>query len=350
LLLPQKNPRNKLCCLFMIQVKKEGIILKQGNVDFETEGVLNPAIIKVGDEVEMFYRAIRTGNFSTIGCCKLDTPLTVKDRQAVPLLSPQFEYERHGMEDPRIVEIDGLYYLTYVAFDGIRALGALATSKDLRNFDRHGIIVPQLKCSEFDDLARVNAGIIERYRADYADPDEIIMDKDVVFFPRRINGDLLFLHRIKPDIQLVRIKSLDDLTPGFWKDYVTHLADNILLTSKYPHELSYVGGGCPPVETDQGWLLIYHGVKCVDNAYKYFVCAALLDLDDPRKEIARLPYPLFKPDQDYETSGDVDNVCFPTGTLLIDDTLYIYYGAGDDVIACASVSLEGLVAELLAHT
>ncbi|HSU27851.1 MAG TPA: hypothetical protein VLJ68_05680, partial [Chitinophagaceae bacterium] len=94
-------------------------------------------------------------------------------------------------------------------------------------------------------------------------------------------------------------------------------------------------------------LLIYHGVHDTVKGYIYSACAALLDLEDPQKEIARLPYALFKPEFDWELKGEVNNVCFPTGTILIDDTLYIYYGAADEQIAYASVSLSGLVSELL---
>ncbi|MES2375325.1 MAG: pesticidal protein Cry7Aa [Bacteroidota bacterium] len=333
----------------MITVKKEGVVLSTSDLDFENEGVLNPAIIRIGNNVHFFYRAVSKGNLSAIGYCKLDGPLTVIERLSAPFLSPEFEYEKHGMEDPRIVKIDDIYYLSYVAFDGNDALGAVATSSDLRHFEKQGIIVPQLKCSEFDDLAKNNTDIIERYRNDYSAPDTIIMDKDVMFYPRRINGKLAFIHRIKPDMQLVMIKSLADLTYDFWDNYVYNLEENILLTPKYLHEINYVGGGCPPVETEDGWLIIYHGVQHFDTGYQYSACAALFDLDDPRKEISRLPYPLFKPDQKYEINGDVDNVCFPTGTALFDDTLYIYYGAGDEVIACASVSLSGLVDELMTY-
>ncbi|MBC7398390.1 MAG: pesticidal protein Cry7Aa [Mucilaginibacter sp.] len=334
----------------MITVKKEGVVLSTSNLDFENEGVLNPAVIREGENVHLFYRAVRKGNFSTIGYCKLDGPLTIAERSPTPFLSPEFEYEKHGMEDPRIVKIADTYYLSYIAFNGNDALGAVATSTDLQHFEKQGIIVPHLKCGEFDDLAKSNADIIERYRKEYFAPDMIIMDKDVMFFPRRINGKLSFLHRIKPDIQLVMVDRLDELTDDFWENYVSNIKENILLTPKYLHEISYVGGGCPPVETEHGWLIIYHGVQHFDTGYEYSACAALFDLDDPRKEIARLPYPLFKPDQEYELAGDVDNVCFPTGTVMFNDTLYIYYGAGDEVIACASVNLPGLVDELLSYT
>jgi hypothetical protein len=77
-----------------------------------------------------------------------------------------------------------------------------------------------------------------------------------------------------------------------------------------------VGGGCPPIETEMGWLLIYHGVHDTVNGYVYTACACLLDLDNPNKEIARLPYPLFGPELEWELKGVVNNVCFPTGTWI----------------------------------
>ena len=330
----------------MIEIKKEGIILKQTKLDFENDSVLNPAVIREGNTIHLFYRAVRKGNYSSIGYCKLDTPLTVKERNDAPVLSPDFEYESHGMEDPRIVDIDGLYYLTYIAFNGTNALGALATSKDLLRFKKHGIIVPQIKYDDFDRLTKGNCDLNEKYLRYNRDAD-LLADKDVVFFPRKINDKLTFLHRIKPDIQIVAINNLEELTKEFWENYFLHFDEYIVLSPKYSHEISYVGGGCPPIETEHGWLLIYHGVKDAIKGYEYSCCAALLELDDPKKEIARLTYPLFKPELDYELKGDVDDVCFPTGAVLEDDTLYIYYGAADELIACASVSLSGLLEELL---
>jgi predicted GH43/DUF377 family glycosyl hydrolase len=125
-----------------------------------------------------------------------------------------------------------------------------------------------------------------------------------------------------------------------------HLDDRIVLTPKFKHEVSYVGAGCPPIETKFGWLLIYHGVYDTIKGYVYSACAALLDLDNPVKELARLPYPLFEPKEPWELKGEVNNVCFPTGSVVFDDTLYIYYGAADERIACVSVCLSALLNEL----
>src|SRR5947207_524227 len=110
----------------MLVVKKEGVILNKTSFDFENEGVLNPAVIYDGGFIHLFYRAIALGNYSSIGYCRLSDPLTIEKRFEIPLLSPEFDYEIHGVEDPRIVKIGDLFYMTYTAYDGINALGALA--------------------------------------------------------------------------------------------------------------------------------------------------------------------------------------------------------------------------------
>src|ERR1700746_2758119 len=103
----------------MIEVKKEGILLKKTNLDFESEGVLNPAVAMDGNGIHIFYRAVGKGNYSTIGYCKLKEPMLIERRLDKPFLCREFGYESHGIEDPRIAKIDGLYYLTYTAYDGV---------------------------------------------------------------------------------------------------------------------------------------------------------------------------------------------------------------------------------------
>ena len=272
---------------------------------------------------------------------------------------PEFDYESQGVEDPRIVKIDGTYYMTYTGYDGINARGALATSKDLVHFKKQGVIVPPMTYAEFvylvESAGKVNENYYHNHKFYYqeADPEEKILlwDKNVVFFPRRIEGNLVFLHRIRPGIQIVSVKSLKELTAEFWKDYFLHMQDHIVLDPSFEPEADYIGSGCPPIETEHGWLLIYHGVQDTDKGLVYSACAAaLLDINDPSKTIARLPYALFSPEYKWELIGDVNNVVFPTGTALFGDTLFIYYGAADSHIACASVSLSALMAELLTYS
>jgi predicted GH43/DUF377 family glycosyl hydrolase len=336
----------------MIEVKKHGILLEKTLLGFENEGVLNPAVIREGNDVHIFYRAVRIGNYSTIGYCKLQGPLNIKERNDTPVFIPHFDYESQGVEDPRIVKIDDLYYLTYTAYDGVNAHGALATSKDLKHFENQGLIVPLVTFDEFKRLAECSGHVHKKYfrhvRHIKRSKNIFLWDKNVIFFPRRINGKLHFLHRIRPGIQIVAIDNLQELTKEFWEEYLLHFHEHIVLDPKLEaHEASYIGGGCPPIETKDGWVLIYHGVHDTPEGYVYSACAALLDLENPQKEIARLPYPLFSPKHDWELHGVVDFVVFPTGTALFDDMLYVYYGAADEHIASASLSLSALVAELL---
>jgi beta-1,2-mannobiose phosphorylase / 1,2-beta-oligomannan phosphorylase len=338
----------------MLKVKKEGIILEKTAHAFENDGVFNPAAIREGDFVHVFYRAVHKGNYSTIGYAKLKGPLKVVERHDKPLIFPTTSYESQGVEDPRIVKIDGLFYLTYTAYDKVNAMGAVAVSHDLVEFDKRGRITPEITYDQFQFLAQCSGQINEKYLQHFEfyrlsaghGTDVLLWDKNVMFFPRRVNGKLMFLHRVRPGIQIAAVDELSDIGPKFWEHYCLEFSKHVLMDPKYPHEASFIGGGCPPIETEEGWLLIYHGVQDSPNGYIYSACAALLDLDNPYKEIARLKTALFSPTLKWEKEGYVKNVCFPTGAALFGDILYIYYGAADERIAVASVKLSALLSEL----
>ncbi len=338
----------------MVTVKKEGIILRKTRHKFENEGVLNPAVYQEGNKVHMFYRAVRTGNHSTIGYCLFDGPLKVVKRLKKPLLAPVHHFERQSIEDPRIVKIEDTFYLTYTAYNFEYTCGALATTKDLKKFTKHGYITPKLTYKKFTDLALKSPSINPKYFRFYEfyktpakiDIKVFVWDKDVVFFPKKINGKLVFLHRIRPEIQIVSVKNLKEINNTFWIKYVKHFVKHIYLESKYNHESSYIGAGCPPIETKDGWLVIYHGVNDGPKGYIYHACAALFDCKNIRKEIGRLKKPLFSPDRRWEKNGVMRDVVFPTGTALFDDRLYVYYGAADEYIAAASMNLSELLKEL----
>src|SRR5690606_22327683 len=130
-----------------------------------------------------------------------------------------------------------------------------ATSRDLKHFEKQGIIVPQFSYTQFESLTKGGWDIEDRYLG-YCNCDpfireshlnNLIWDKDVMFFPQRINGKLHFLHRIKPDIQLVAVDELSELTTEFWEKYISRLKEHTILFPKYEHEISYIGGGAPPI-------------------------------------------------------------------------------------------------------
>ena len=336
----------------MVEVKKEGVILESTNLEFESQAVLNPACVQEGNTVHMFYRAVKEGNYSSIGYCKLDGPLNVIERSENPVLYPEFDYEKHGVEDPRITVLDGIYYIFYSAYDGKNALAAYATSKDLKHWEKKGVISPRITYNEAEDIFRglklkEKYFFFESYYKDVVGEDVLLWEKDVVLLPEKINGKYALFHRILPDIQIAYFNDFSELTLEYWKDYLRHLSDYVVLESKYWYESRNIGGGCPPIRTDEGWLLIYHAVEDSNKGKTYHVGAALLDIQNPCKVLGHLKEPLFSPEEEWEIKGDVDNVVFPTGTAIFDDRLYIYYGAADKRIAVASVNLRELLDELI---
>ena len=170
----------------MIKVKKEGVILQPTRREFENQAVLNPTCITSGANVKMFYRAVREGNYSSIGYCKLEGPLEVVERYEEPVLSPEYDYESHGIEDPRIVELDGTYYLFYTAYDGKNAVSAYASSKNLVKFEKHGVITPKMSYDEAEDIFRNSKQrlkekyfFFEAYYKDVVGDDVLLWEKDV---------------------------------------------------------------------------------------------------------------------------------------------------------------------------
>ena len=341
----------------MLTIEKLGIILSPTDKEFENNGVLNPGIYQDGNTLHILYRAVKEGNFSTIGYAKTDGPMKIIDRMDHPLIKAEFDYEKQGVEDPRIVKIEGTYYITYTAYDGVNALGALITSNDLIHFEKRGIITPQVNYQQYE--SQVNccnpSKLNPKYHQYYNlfaqiglvnDETRLLRDKDVVLFPRKINGQFVLLHRIWPGIQIVKFDLWEDLTLAFWEEYLANLTDYIILDPKDPYEMNYIGAGCPPLETHNGWLLIYHGVHETTTGKIYHAKVALLHLDKPEIEISRLPYPLFSPTKKWEIEGVVSHTVFPTGYALFDNDLYIYYGAADKHIAVAKVALDELLLEL----
>jgi len=341
----------------MILVEKYGIILSPTDFEFENTGVSNPGVYQDGNTVHIYYRAVEKGNFSTIGYAKTDGPTKIIERYNQPLIKRDFDYEQHGVEDARIVKIEDSYYMTYTAYDGVNTLGALAVSKDLLHFEKKGLITPQINYQDYVrfiqqcDQTKLNPkyyyffnlfaeiGLVD-------DKFRYLRDKDVVFFPRKINGKFAMLHRIWPGIQVVYFDNWEELTISFWEEYLKTLTDFIVIDPKDEFEVNYIGGGGPPIETDDGWLMIYHSVQESPKGKIYHAKAALLHIDKPEIEIARLPYPLFSPTKDWETSGVVNNVVFPTGHALFGDELYLYYGAADKHTAVAKLDITDLLCEL----
>ncbi|GAH71833.1 unnamed protein product [marine sediment metagenome] len=172
-----------------------------------------------------------------------------------------------------------------------------------------------------------------------------IDDRDVILFPETVNGKYITLHRpmqwcgsgydcAYPSIWISVSDTL--LEPGKMK----LLAKNIL-----PWECK-IGGSTPPLKTGQGWLMLYHSVG---RDLIYRVGVMMLDLHDPTRVIARASDFIMEPEYDYETSGFYNGCVFPSGNVVVDGKLYVYYGAGDRVCCVATCPLDDLIRYVMAY-
>lgn len=280
---------------------------------WESQAVLNPGTIQDGNIVHMLYRAVEGNNFSTIGYAKLDREGHILERRTEPVITRTEYYEKQGCEDARIVKFGDTYYIFYTAFDGNSIRECVASTKDFVTFSKHGIIIPK------------------------------ISDKDAMIFPELINNKVVLIHRVEPNIQFAYFDSIENLLRGddrYWKEYLDRLDEFVVMMPQFEWEAKKIGAGPPPIKTEKGWLLIYHGV---DRNLVYRGGAALLDLNNPAKVIARLSQPIIEPERDYEIYGDVPNVVFPEGTAVFGDQLFVYYGGADKVIAMATININELI-------
>ncbi|MFH0942866.1 MAG: pesticidal protein Cry7Aa [Candidatus Beckwithbacteria bacterium] len=341
---------SKIKRIDMLKIKDEGVILEKTNLKFENKAVFNPACIQVNDITHMFYRAVSQNDVSSIGYCQLKDNLVVK-RLKKPILFPEHDWEKMGVEDPRITFLSGTYYLLYTAYDGKNALIAYATSPDLVNFVKQGIISPKISYDEAENIFR-KAKVRERYTMfemfykEKFGKNILLFEKDACLFPKKINHKMALLHRILPGIQIIYFNRFSELTKDHWRDYFKNLGNFIVLDPLFWFENRNVGGGCPPIETKDGWLIIYHAVEDTPLGKIYHACAALLDIKNPLKVLGRLKEPLFSPKTDGEKNGITNNVVFPTGAVVRNNRLYIYYGAADRLIAAKSINLKELLSEL----
>ncbi len=337
----------------MIEIQDLGIILEKSENSFESTGVLNPACIQVDGITHMFYRAIQGQNYSSIGYCQLKDGEVIY-RSKEPILLPEQDYEKSGVEDPRVVLFEGIYYLFYTAYDGKNALLAYAISNQLPNFTKQGLISPK---RSYKDIQQIFSKLTlpekyvwysEHYQESVA-PDVLVWDKDSFIFPERINDKIALVLRIMPGIQIAYFNDFAELKEEYWQKYFSEFSKYIILDPKYWYESRKIGGGCPPIKTADGWLFIYHASEDNPKGRIYHASAALLDLKDPSKVLYRLPNPLFSPGNEWEMASDGTKIVFPTGTVVEGEDLYIYYGAADLRICAKKMKLRDLIDELKQH-
>ena len=218
--------------------------------------------------------------------------------------------------DPRICEIDGRYYLSWV------------------NLTPHGTTIGIAVTDDFETWEQLE---------DATYP----VARNGVLFPRKINGEYVLLvrpcdrgHTPYGDIFIQHSPDLK-----YWGKY------RFVMGPVRNWEMTKVGAGPTPIETDIGWLAFYHGVITSCNGFTYSMGAAILDINDPSKVLHRADSFLLAPHELYETVGDVPNVVFPCAALTDADTgrIAIYYGAADTSVALAFTTVDETVDYILKH-
>ncbi len=228
--------------------------------------------------------------------------------EPAPTLIGHGALESYGIEDSRVSEIDGVFYLTYTGVSPSGMGVCMSSTRDWRTFTNHGMIIPP-------------------------------SNKDCALFPQKVAGNYLCLHRpsnIYIGGHYIWLASSPDLT---------HWGNHTCLAWSRPGmwDGARVGAGAEPIWTERGWLAIYHGA---DEHSRYCLGALLLDLHDPAKVLARSMEPIMEPTMPYEQTGFFGNVVFSNGHLTDGDTVTVYYGAADEVICGAHFSLSEILGTL----
>jgi predicted GH43/DUF377 family glycosyl hydrolase len=283
--------------------------------------VFNPAAVDVGGETVLLARVEALTGISHLTVARSANGVGGWRIDAEPFLAPAegVESEQWGFEDARTVWVEELdaFVITCTSFGPAGPAVYLATTKDFASVDRRGIV---------------------------SNPE----DKNAALLPERVDGMWILLHRptsgfrvTHPGISLSRSRDLRSWSPpevvlqprhGAWWDSLR------------------IGIGPPPLKTEHGWLLVYHGVKEMVGGAIYRAGLALLDLEDPTHVLGRAPDWVFAPQAPYEREGDVPNAIFPCG--MVHDSasgeLRLYYGAADTSICLATAQLDELLDAVLA--
>lgn len=297
-------------------------ILTVADWPYSANSVFNPAAVRLANgETLLLVRVEDRRGISHLSAARSMDGVSnwrIDPSPAVNPRSPEHPEELWGVEDPRVVWIPDLkrYAITYTAYSAGGPGVALALTSDFTSFERYGMVMP---------------------------PE----DKDAALFPRRFGGHWAMIHRPVPA----------GGTAHMWISFSPDLrhwgSHKVLMPAREGGwwDARKVGLGPPPIETPEGWLIIYHGVRQTAAGCLYRLGLALLDLEDPTKLVHRGDEWIFGPAADYERTGDVMDVVFPCGVVLGDDgdALRIYYGGADTTINLATASVRTLLDWLAKH-
>ncbi len=322
------------------------ILTAKSGSGFEDLGTLNPACIYEDGVFYLFYRAAADDDKHTIsiGLAKSTDGVHFTRCFDKPILSPDEDcLDGNGIEDPRVIKMDGWYVMTYAA-------RPYPTGKYWLPKEERTEYVPEdlpeclpkiLHTNESMTFLAVSKDMIHWKKLGKI-TDSRHDDRDVFFFPEKIGGRYVMLSRSQNRVG----ESNGCEKPSIWISYSDDLLEwdnyKLLCKGEQPWEAQKIGGSTPPIKTEKGWLFLYHGVSEGERG-AYAVGAMLLDLNDPEKIIARTKEPIMVPEHDYETSGFYGGCVFPTGAFVVEKTLYVYYGAGDRYCCQATTDIGRLL-------
>ncbi|MCL6516062.1 glycoside hydrolase family 130 protein [Alicyclobacillus sp.] len=294
-----------------VRYEQNPILSPQGD-SWEAKDLFNPTAVVRGDEIYLFYRAEdHAGAGAWNGTSRIGLAISRDgvhfERLPRPVIEPTEPYELPGgCEDPRVVEVEGRYYLTYTAYDGSTARLCLATSEDLIHWHKHGPV--------------------------FQDGPHARWSKSGAIVPGRIGG------------RLVMYFGDTDIWVAFSEDGIHWEAEPEPVIRRNPDPRAFdsllVEPGPTPVLTDEGILLIYNGARRIvhgpDAGKPYYaVGQALFSLEDPARLIRRTHTPVMIPETKEELRGQVDFVVFAEGLVHFQGTWFLYYGMADSHIGVA---------------
>ncbi|OGM06730.1 hypothetical protein A3E15_01690 [Candidatus Woesebacteria bacterium RIFCSPHIGHO2_12_FULL_42_9] len=299
------------------------IISPREGIVWEEKGTFNPAAVYEGGSVHIIYRAASSDNTSRMGFARSQDGFYIVERSHQPVYFPREVFEQksvagggNGCEDPRISRLEGRFYMCYTAHDGKEARATITSISHEDFIDKNWVWEKPLLMTE---------------------PG--VFDKDAAIFPEKINGKYAIFHRPGDSIWLDFVDELS-FGEGKWLKGV-----EVLKPRPDKWDNARVGISSPPIKTSEGWLVLYHGIKDPEHAYK--ASAMLLDLADPTRLRAIYNEPLFEAIAKYEKEGPVPNVIFPCGAVAVGDELFVYYGGADRVVGVCTCNIEELVSDIL---
>lgn len=291
---------------------------------WEGKAVLNPGAALFRGQIVLVYRAVGNDGISRFGLATSDDGTTF-GRHDTPLYeaSRRDWQARLGIEDPRITEIGSTYHLTFTKVS-VEEASTPRLSWESAPFRLRSWIARTNDFLQIHEVGPVSQNT---------------NTKDLVLFPHKINGMYVALLREYPSILITRSPDLRKWSPPM----------TVLEPISGTWEQERVGAGPPPVRIASGWLLFYHAneyLRLPENRRMYRLGVALLDAADPSRVLYRHPDPIFEPSSAYEREGPVGNVVFGTGLIDDGETYWLYYGAGDGVVAVAKTAKQDML-ELL---